>query len=85
MTEFTIERLVVLLRECAGEEEGVDLDGAILDEPFEDLGYDSLALFNTVSRIERECSVQLAEDVVTEAKTPRALLAEINDRISQLA
>ncbi|MFI8931136.1 acyl carrier protein [Streptomyces sp. NPDC053474] len=74
MTAFEIEDLVRLLRECAGEEETVDLDGDILDTTFEDLGYDSLALFNTVSRIERDYSLTLPDEVVVEARTPRHLL-----------
>ncbi|MFD2468862.1 acyl carrier protein [Amycolatopsis silviterrae] len=78
MTRFTLEDLTVLLRECAGEDETTGLDGEILDTAFEDLGYDSLALFNTVGRIERERSVSLPEDVVVNAKTPRQLLDEIN-------
>jgi act minimal PKS acyl carrier protein len=83
MAEFTIQDLVRTLRECAGEDEAVDLDGEILDRTFTDLGYDSLALFNTVSRIERDHAVNLPESVVIEAVTPRALLEEINDAIGQ--
>ncbi|WP_336159382.1 acyl carrier protein [Amycolatopsis sp. VC5-11] len=77
MTEFTLKTLIELLRECAGEDEGVELDGEILDVPFDELGYDSLALFNTVARIERDYRVSLPDEVVTEARTPRELLAEI--------
>ena len=78
MAEFTVQDLVRLLRECAGEDESVDLEGDILDTTFENLGYDSLALFNTVSRIERDYSVQLSDEVVTDAKTPRHLTDLIN-------
>ena len=78
MPEFTITKLTALLRECAGEDESVDLDADILDTTFEDLGYDSLALFNTVIRIERDHSVVLSDDVVNEAKTPRDLIDRIN-------
>lgn len=73
MAEFTVQDLVRLLRECAGEDESVDLEGDILDTTFTDLGYDSLALFNTVSRIERDYLVQLPDEVVSEARTPRHL------------
>ncbi|GAA1971270.1 acyl carrier protein [Amycolatopsis minnesotensis] len=77
-TMFTVDDLRLLLRECAGEDEAADLDGQILDTEFEELGYDSLALFNTVSRIERDRAITLPDDVVSEAKTPRRLLDEIN-------
>ncbi|GIG63097.1 actinorhodin polyketide synthase acyl carrier protein [Longispora fulva] len=78
MAEFQIDDLVRALRECAGVDESVDLSGDILDSSFEELGYDSLALFNTVSWIERERGRDLGDDVVTEARTPRMLLALIN-------
>jgi act minimal PKS acyl carrier protein len=86
MAEFTITDLASLLRQCAGEDESIDLDGQdILDMTFEDLGYDSLALHNTVNRIEREQAFRLSDEVVVEAKTPRALLDEINERLAQSA
>lgn len=83
MTELTIDEMVRLLRECAGEDEDVDLDGDILDVAFDDLGYDSLALFNTVSRIERDYGVRLPDEVVVEAHTPRHLLEVINKSLAE--
>jgi act minimal PKS acyl carrier protein len=79
MTLFTLDDLIQTLRECAGEDEDIDLDGDVLDVPFDDLGYDSLALFNTVSRIERDLAITLPDDVVSEAATPRALLDQIHE------
>ncbi|MGO4426204.1 actinorhodin polyketide synthase, partial [Streptomyces sp. MCAF7] len=34
MTQMTLAELTTLLRECAGEDETVDLDGDVLDTPF---------------------------------------------------
>lgn len=79
MTKFTVDELVRLLRECAGQEEGVNLDSEILDVSFEELGYDSLALFNTIGRIEREHSISLPDQVVWQATTPRALVDQVNN------
>ncbi|WP_432840374.1 acyl carrier protein [Dactylosporangium sp. CA-092794] len=84
MAEYTLEELVEALRECAGEDEEVDLGGDIHDQTFEDLGYDSLALFNTVSRIERELNISLPETIVGDALTPRQLLKEINESRPQV-
>ena len=77
--------LVRLLRECGGDVEEVDLDGDILDMLFDDLGYDSLALHNTVSRIERDYLVTLDDDVVGTAETPRALLDRVNAELRETA
>lgn len=77
--------LITLLRECAGEEEGVDLDGDILDVPFAELGYDSLAVLQTTGRIERDFEVLLDEEAVDEAETPRVYLELINRALSERA
>jgi act minimal PKS acyl carrier protein len=76
---FGLPDLTRLLRECAGEDSGVDLEGEILDTPFAELEYDSLALLEVASRVERELGVTLAEDAVGEAETPRLFLEVINE------
>lgn len=75
---FTIDDLKRILLSAAGTEEGVDLDGDILDSPFTDLGYDSLALLETASVISREYGVDLDDDAVTGATTPRGFIELIN-------
>ncbi len=86
MTErtFTIEDLRRILLEGAGAEEGVDLDGDILDIDFEELGYESLALLETGGRIEREYRVSLDDDIFADNRTPRALVAAINAQLGSL-
>jgi act minimal PKS acyl carrier protein len=76
--EFTLDDLKRILREGAGADESVDLDGDILDTGFEDLGYESLALLETGGRIEREFGITLDDDALFEARTPRALIAAVN-------
>jgi len=83
MTEFTLKDLVGVLVESAGTDEAVDLGGDIADVAFEDLGYDSLALFNTVGRIEQRIGRALPDDVVVEATTPGALLQVIDETLRQ--
>ncbi len=79
--KFTIEQLTAILRECAGEDEDVDLDGQILDTEFEELGYESLALLEATGRIERDYDIVLGEDALNDARTPRALLEIVNSRL----
>ncbi|MEU4181250.1 MULTISPECIES: acyl carrier protein [Streptomyces] len=83
-TEFSLDDLKRILREGAGADEGVDLDGDILDTGFEELGYESLALLETAGRIEREFGVTLDDDVLTDAQTPRTLLAAVNATIGSV-
>jgi act minimal PKS acyl carrier protein len=79
--EFTLEDLKRVLLEAAGAAEGADLDDDILDLTFEDLGYDSIALLETVGRIERERGVSLDDSVVADSKTPRLFLEFVNGTV----
>lgn len=80
---FTIDDLTRLLHQAAGADATEQAGGDIHDITFTDLGYDSLALLETSSRIEREWGVSLDDDTVTAAPTPRALLAEVNARLNE--
>ncbi|KPI11993.1 acyl carrier protein familyprotein [Actinobacteria bacterium OK074] len=82
MAEMTLHELITLLRDCAGEAEGTDLDGDVLDVPFTDLGYDSLAVLQTTGRIEQDYDIRMSDDAAAEAHTPRLLLAFINESLS---
>ncbi|GAA4688779.1 acyl carrier protein [Streptomyces chumphonensis] len=82
MPEMSIHDLTTLLRECAGEDESVNLEGDVLDTPFADLGYDSLAVLQTTGRIERDFELTLDEDAVAEAETPREYLAVVNHQLT---
>ncbi|MEO3756419.1 acyl carrier protein [Streptomyces sp. B6B3] len=84
MAALGIDDLRRILVACAGEDDAVDLNGDILDTPFDDLGYDSLALMETAARIEREYGLDLPDEEVTEAGTPRALL-ELANGVSRAA
>ncbi|MFI8952068.1 acyl carrier protein [Streptomyces sp. NPDC053750] len=85
MERLELSDLVTLLRECAGEEEWTDLDGDILDKPFLDLGYDSLAMLQTTGRIERDHGITFDEEAIDEAETPRQYLALVNELLSARA
>ncbi|WSQ09447.1 acyl carrier protein [Streptomyces sp. NBC_01231] len=74
---MTLEDLRQMLAECAGEGDSVGIQGDISDTPFTDLGYDSLALLETIARIERDFGVALPEDLVATLDTPRSLLTEV--------
>ena len=79
MTEFTLDTLRALMRSCVGVEEGVDLDGPIGDVPFDDLGYDSLALLELVSQIRRQYGVDVPDDALTDLlPTPDAAVSYVN-------
>jgi act minimal PKS acyl carrier protein len=81
-THLTVDDLKRILREVAGADETVDFDADILDTTFPDLGYDSLALLETGSRIQRDFAVALDDETVTSAQTPRALPDAVNAQLA---
>ncbi|BDH13439.1 acyl carrier protein [Streptomyces hygroscopicus] len=83
--EFTLADLKRILHESAGTDEGIDLNGDILDSDFEDLGYESLALLETGSRVEREWDITLDDDALTDSRTPRDLINAVNAQLAVAA
>ncbi|MFC3979715.1 acyl carrier protein [Streptosporangium jomthongense] len=78
---FGVDDLRRILREGAGADEAVDLDNDILDRRFDELGYESIALLETGSRIEREYGIRLDDEALGEVRTPRALIDLVNEQL----
>jgi act minimal PKS acyl carrier protein len=84
MTEFTLADLVGAMRKAAGENEETSLDSDIVNMEFTALGYDSLAMMETVSVIERQHGLSLPEDLVA-TETPKAFVDAVNAHLTQHA
>ncbi|MFD9944784.1 phosphopantetheine-binding protein [Nonomuraea sp. NPDC059023] len=80
MKELTLDDLRSLMRLSAGEDESIDLDGDIIDTTFKDLAYDSLAVLEMASRVERDWGVIVPDEVAATLETPRAVLDYVNER-----
>jgi len=78
MSLMNLDDLRRVLIECAGETDGVDLSGDIIDADFEEIGYDSLALMETATRIESRFGVTISDEAAAEVRTPRELLDLVN-------
>jgi act minimal PKS acyl carrier protein len=79
VSKLELSDLIEILRDCAGQEDGVDLDGDVLDTPFTDLGYDSIALLETAGRVQQRCGVVISDDALPDADTPRRFLDLVNE------
>ncbi|WP_234445229.1 acyl carrier protein [Streptomyces rimosus] len=73
------------MRECAGEAEEVALGATAADRTFPELGYDSLALLETLSRVERELGVALPDEMLSGAETPRQFVELVSQLVSRRA
>ncbi|WP_330256790.1 acyl carrier protein [Nocardia sp. NBC_00565] len=82
---MTITELRRILVECAGGEELAELDGDISTLDFEQLGYDSLALIETASRIQRDFGVIIPEEQLIDVKTPQELIDIVNSQLQGAA
>ena len=78
MSTLTVTELAQLLRACAGSAEHVDLDDGIVDETFEDLGYDSLALLEVCGQVQQRYGVALPDDAARVTLTPRQFIALVD-------
>lgn len=78
--QFTLDDLERVLRVAAGAVDGGAFDTDVLDREFTDLGYDSLNLLEAVARIEQDYGIALADSVIGEATTPRALVHAVNEQ-----
>jgi minimal PKS acyl carrier protein len=77
-SRFEYSDLKRILRDCAGEEPDHAFETAALDATFDDLGYDSIILMETLARIAREYRVTIEDDAVTGDTTPRILINLVN-------
>lgn len=51
------------------------------DQPFDELGYDSLALLETHSRIRRDYGVEITDNDLGQIKTPKEMVDFVNTRL----
>jgi len=81
--ELTLDDLKDALRAAAGEAENLDDPADLLEVPFSELGYDSLAVMETTAQVERMLGIELPEEETAELKTPREYLDFVNARIGE--
>jgi aromatase len=82
---FDLDDLKRITRQGAGELNASEQAGEVLDTSFEALGHDSLALLEIAARIGREFGVDLPEDDVDIALTPRQLIGMVNASLAEPA
>jgi act minimal PKS acyl carrier protein len=85
MTTFTLDDLITIMRECAGEDESVTLSGEVAEVDFEELGYDSLALMEAASRVQRSYDLSFPEDELAQVRTPAAFVTLVNEQLAKAA
>jgi act minimal PKS acyl carrier protein len=85
MAEFTLEDLSSILLSCSGVDDAADLHGDAVVTPFAELGYDSLALLELASQIQRIYGLPMPDEAVENMETPAAAVAYVNMRMAEVA
>ncbi|HEY7592203.1 MAG TPA: acyl carrier protein [Actinophytocola sp.] len=87
MTALTLQQLAEMMLASGDRdpEAQMELDDKIGDVSFDELGFDSLSLFNTCVEIENVYPVKLSLDAVLAAETPNALLDLVNQNLARSA
>ncbi len=83
MTKMTLEDLMEILAECAGEDEDIDRTD-VLNSSFDQLGYDSLAVLEAAAAVQLRFGVPLPDDVVASMRSPGEFLERVNQLAEQL-
>lgn len=84
-TAMTIDDLLGILKDCAGEGEDLAPAESLHDTTFDEMGYDSLAVIEAAARIEQDYGVAIPDDDIADLRTPRALLTVVNGSIAEPA
>ena len=87
MTALTLQLLAKLMEESGDRDPAaeLELDDNIGNVSFDELGFDSLSLFNTCVQIEEVYPVKLSLDAVLAAETPNGLLDLVNQNLRRSA
>lgn len=81
MKQLDLPELLRIMRECAGEDESVSSRSDVAETDFAALGYDSLALMETATKVEQEYHVTIAEEQLASVRTPAEFIHVVNEQL----
>ncbi|MDH6113742.1 act minimal PKS acyl carrier protein [Kitasatospora sp. MAP12-15] len=86
MNRFSVDDLLRILRAGAGTDTRIEVAvEQLTDTPFAELGYDSLALLELTSRIEREYGIAIPDGEVEQKETPGQVVEYVNSLLTEVA
>lgn len=85
MDTFTLADLRQVARRSLGAGDTPELTEATLDTDLDDLGYDSLAVYELVTLLQDDLSVPISDDDVEGLTTPRSVIDLVNTRLGAVS
>ncbi|MFI6348038.1 acyl carrier protein [Streptomyces sp. NPDC050560] len=82
MNAFTLQDLKRVVDACVGADAVPEFDEEAAATPFADLGLDSLAVYEAVTRIQDEYGVQVPDADLDLLKTPEQLVGFVSGRLA---
>lgn len=85
MNRFTVAELKQTIAKCLGTESVSELDSDSIDTNFADLGYDSLAVYEVMTRLQDELGIPISDEEIDSITTPRLVIDFVNSRQVEVA
>jgi act minimal PKS acyl carrier protein len=82
VSQLTLDQLKQIMLRCSGVDEGVDLEGDIVDQQFREIGYDSLAVLEMASQLQRQYKLDIPDEAIEELKSPGDVLRYVNGKLA---
>jgi acyl carrier protein len=79
---MTFEDLKAVVSRCVGELGELDLTESDLGTSFTEIGYDSLAVLEIASQIQREYGLQIPDEAIETMDTPKAVIDYVNSSLA---
>jgi acyl carrier protein len=81
MATFDLADLRQVVEACVGTDNIGQIEEGALDVRLDELGLDSLAAYEIVTRLQDELGVRIPDEEVDRMKTPRSIIEIVNARM----
>lgn len=82
MNKFTLDELKKIVTACLGSDTAAELTEANLDVELHELGYDSLTVYEFVTKIQDDLAIRITDEDVDTMTTPRAVIDFVNGQLA---
>nr|ADG86317.1 acyl carrier protein [Streptomyces sp. SANK 61196] len=81
-SSMTFDDLKAIMSRSTGELDGQELTEADLGTTFTEIGYDSLAVLEIASQIQREYGLQIPDEAIETMNTPKDVIDYVNTSLT---
>lgn len=81
MSTMNIDDLKAVMNRCTGQLDGSELTAADLGTSFPEIGFDSLAVLEIASQIQREYGLQIPDEAIETMDCPQAVIDYVNAQL----